>query len=201
LTKQALSIKFITQLLPQEEDSHLRTVISWIPNAVSLMRIPLTILTVTAALDQRWYDAFVWLCSAVVTDMIDGTLARALNARSERGSKYIDPFSDGFMGFTSMLGLALQPGGYAWALYLPASLIIAIVLKLSKHSDSKLWHQRVSNAALPLCYASTMIAVLMAYAMRIGGDTTWVYQTTFSLLPLMAYLKRQRVKDWWAGKQ
>jgi phosphatidylglycerophosphate synthase len=178
-----------------------RAVIRWIPNAVSLMRIPLTLLALIAALDQRWYDALIWLSCAVVTDMIDGTVARALNARSEWGSKYVDPFCDGFMGFTSMLGLALQPGGYAWALYLPASLIIAIVLKLSKHSDSKLWHQRVSNAALPLCYSSTIIAVLMAYGIRIGGDTTWVYQTTFSLLPLMAYLKRQRIKDWWAGKQ
>ena len=173
---------------------------TWIPNAISLSRLPLTLLAVDAALNQNWYDGFVWLSCAVVTDMIDGTVARLLNARSEWGTIYIDPYSDGFMGFVAMLGLALQPDGRFWAAYLPTALVIAVALKRSKHADDNLWRQRISRAALPLCYTSTIIILMMAYAIKIGGDTSWVYLTTFTIVPMMAYLKRRRIMDWWAGR-
>lgn len=173
--------------------------IRWFPNALSISRMPLTSFAFIAAIEQRWWTGLVLLIGAVATDLIDGPIARALKVQSEWGKKYIDPFNDGYMGFVSMLSLALQPDGTVWRYFLPMSGALTIVLKILKHAESMPRFARFSIAVLPLCYTGTMTAILMAYAVRVQQDDSWVWWTLVIAGPPVVYFKWSRLQDWMNG--
>lgn len=64
-----------------------------IPNAISLARLCLVPVVLTAILNGDPRGALIWLGVAGVSDALDGFLARRLRARSRTGA-YLDPIAD-----------------------------------------------------------------------------------------------------------
>ena len=67
--------------------------LSWLPNAISLLRIALVAPILAAILDDRfgWALALIWL--AGFSDGIDGYLAKRFNWHSRLGA-LLDPIAD-----------------------------------------------------------------------------------------------------------
>jgi phosphatidylglycerophosphate synthase len=174
---------------------------SWVPNLLSISRMPLTV----AAVYFRWIGngplAFTYLAIAVFTDFIDGAVARRLKAESLIGKKYIDPFCDGFMTITAGFGLALGPTGFWSAVPTGLTLVMAsLFMKWLKHQDSLPKLKRFSNITLPFVYLVVITLILMHYAQEVSANDEWVWSTTAAgLLPAL-YFKRQRVIDWLSGR-
>lgn len=66
---------------------------SWIPNLISLARLPLAGWTILSILEGQLALAFWLLVLSGVTDALDGLAARWLDARTPLGS-YLDPIAD-----------------------------------------------------------------------------------------------------------
>lgn len=88
-------------------------IIKLIPNAVSLMRIPCGTLMLWYAINEEWQIAFWYLIAGIMTDVMDGFLARKLNAKSEVGQKYIDPICDLYLTIAILAGLVFT-GTISW---------------------------------------------------------------------------------------
>ncbi len=89
--------------------------LSWIPNAVTILRIlaaPLVGWLVWSFLTHKSFEfrevyaglAFGIFTLAALTDWLDGFLARALNASSELGAK-LDLWADKILVFTVLIGM------------------------------------------------------------------------------------------------
>jgi cardiolipin synthase len=74
------------------------------PNLLTLVRLVLTPLLVSAVLDRQFEAAFVMFVIAAMTDAMDGLLARWLQQRTRLG-QYLDPITDKIL--LSSLFLAL----------------------------------------------------------------------------------------------
>lgn len=64
-----------------------------IPNALSLMRIVMIVPFVFALIYEQMFSVFLIVLTILVTDYLDGYLARAWNATSDLG-KILDPMAD-----------------------------------------------------------------------------------------------------------
>ena len=62
----------------------------WIPNMLSLLRLPLGAATAYEAIQNHWGWALIYFLTGLVTDLIDGLLARLLNCASPNGQSYDD---------------------------------------------------------------------------------------------------------------
>jgi CDP-diacylglycerol--serine O-phosphatidyltransferase len=76
------------------------------PNAISLMRIPMGLVSVWLAHRGNWSDAILWFAFWMITDLSDGTIARNCDLITETG-KWLDPLSDKCMYFPPMIYFSL----------------------------------------------------------------------------------------------
>ena len=79
-----------------------RKVVILHPNAISIMRLPMGILSAWFASMGHWTLATLWFAFWMITDLSDGTIARNCDLGSETG-KWLDPLSDKFMYFPVLL--------------------------------------------------------------------------------------------------
>lgn len=77
-----------------------------IPNLLSLTRIILVPVFVIFLIQDKYYSALVIFVIAGITDALDGTMARLLNAQTKLGS-YLDPIADKLLLATSFIFLAI----------------------------------------------------------------------------------------------
>jgi len=77
-----------------------------IPNFLSLLRIILVPVFVIFLIQQEYYNALIIFVIAGLTDVLDGTMARLLNAQTKLGS-YLDPIADKLLLTTSFVILAI----------------------------------------------------------------------------------------------
>jgi cardiolipin synthase (CMP-forming) len=70
-----------------------RALLGFVPNLITLARLLAVPLVVWLILTGRWATAFWVFLAASITDGLDGSLARALDARSELGA-YLDAIAD-----------------------------------------------------------------------------------------------------------
>ena len=92
---------------------------SWLPNLLSLLRLPLAAWVAVSILHQGYRQALVWLMVAGITDGLDGTLARRQGSVSRLGA-YLDPVADKVLLVTVYLAL----GGAA---LIPLWLVMIVV--------------------------------------------------------------------------
>lgn len=93
---------------------------SWLPNAITLLRVMLVIPTALLLWRGEYNWALVLMIVAGISDGLDGYLARRYNWFSRFGA-IVDPLADKFLVATMLLVFALQ-GHFPWWL-----LIIIIV--------------------------------------------------------------------------
>ena len=72
------------------------------PNSISIMRLPMGIISAVLAANGFWCTATIWFAFWMITDLTDGTIARNCDLGSETG-KWLDPLSDKFMYFPVLL--------------------------------------------------------------------------------------------------
>jgi len=77
-----------------------------IPNFLSLIRIILVPVFVIFLIQDEYYNALIIFVIAGLTDVLDGTMARLLNAQTKLGS-YLDPIADKLLLTTSFVTLAI----------------------------------------------------------------------------------------------
>ncbi len=77
-----------------------------IPNFLSLIRIILVPVFVIFLIQGEYYNALIIFVIAGLTDALDGTMARLLNAQTKLGS-YLDPIADKLLLATSFVTLAI----------------------------------------------------------------------------------------------
>ena len=77
-----------------------------IPNLLSLTRIILVPVFVIFLIQDKYYSALIIFIIAGLTDALDGTMARLLNAQTKLGS-YLDPIADKLLLTTSFVILAI----------------------------------------------------------------------------------------------
>ena len=77
-----------------------------IPNFLSLLRIILVPVFVIFLIQDEYYNALIVFVIAGLTDVLDGTMARLLNAQTKLGS-YLDPIADKLLLATSFVTLAI----------------------------------------------------------------------------------------------
>jgi len=78
------------------------------PNAISLIRIPMGVLSILLVHLGHWDAGILWFAFWMITDLTDGTIARNCNLETETG-KWLDPLSDKCMYFPCLLYLSLGP--------------------------------------------------------------------------------------------
>jgi len=72
------------------------------PNAISLMRIPMGLISIWLAYRGNWPGAILWFAFWMITDLSDGTIARNCSLMTESG-KWLDPLSDKCMYFPPLI--------------------------------------------------------------------------------------------------
>jgi len=77
-----------------------------IPNLLSLTRIILVPVLIIFLIQDKYYNALIVFIIAGLTDALDGTMARLLNAQTKLGS-YLDPIADKLLLTTSFVILAI----------------------------------------------------------------------------------------------
>ncbi len=77
-----------------------------IPNFLSLLRIILVPVIVIFLTQGEYFNALIVFIVAGITDALDGTMARLLNAQTKLGS-YLDPIADKLLLATSFVTLAI----------------------------------------------------------------------------------------------
>jgi CDP-diacylglycerol--serine O-phosphatidyltransferase len=78
------------------------------PNGISILRLPQGIIAIALAHYCNWEIAIIWFAFWMITDLTDGTIARACDLASETGA-WLDPFSDKCMSFPALFYMALAP--------------------------------------------------------------------------------------------
>jgi CDP-diacylglycerol--glycerol-3-phosphate 3-phosphatidyltransferase len=119
------------------KDAHLERVVkpfpSWMtPNRLTMLRIVISIPLVWAAGNGRILEVGVLFLFSMITDLLDGPLARTSGQVTEFG-KYADPIADKliFLPLIYLIGHRLIPGPILWSIVgLEIALIFtAVVLK------------------------------------------------------------------------
>ncbi|MBR4674658.1 MAG: CDP-alcohol phosphatidyltransferase family protein [Victivallales bacterium] len=90
LTKSKRGQEFVRSFLPLH------------PNSISVMRLPMGIISAVLAANGLWCTATLWFSFWMISDLTDGTIARNCDLGSETG-KWLDPLSDKFMYFPVLL--------------------------------------------------------------------------------------------------
>ena len=108
------------------------------PNAISIMRLPMGILSAWFASMGHWTLATLWFAFWMITDLSDGTIARNCDLGTESG-KWLDPLSDKFMYFPPLIYLSAG-SVCSWGLtILPFSLVAFFVVLDVLGQLSRLW--------------------------------------------------------------
>jgi len=89
------------------------TVLSNLPNLITLARMLMTPLAVMMIISQRFLPAFLIFILAGVSDGIDGFIAKRFDLRTELGA-YLDPLADKALLISIYVSLAIYAGLPAW---------------------------------------------------------------------------------------
>ena len=174
----------------------------WIPNALSVSRIILAPFIVISAVHHNWPAAFWLLLISLATDFFDGMLAKKLHAETEFGKKILDPVSDAVMSAAAVGGLVLQSHVLRNIFFIALPIIITgLIIKFFKHQTYFPKLKRLAIPLLPVCEVIMLIILLLVYANRaFPAQIIFVYIITGILIPIIIYIKRHRVSDWFSGR-
>ena len=111
------------------------------PNGLSVMRLPMGIVSILLAHQGWWAAATLWFAFWMITDMTDGTIARNCDLVTEMG-KWLDPLSDKFMYFPALVYFS-SGNLFGWGMtILPFWLVVAFILLDTAGQLSRLWVQK-----------------------------------------------------------
>ena len=132
-------------------------------NAVTLLRVLLTPMVVSAVIRGRHREAVAWFMLAAATDFLDGLLARSRQSVSSVG-QYFDPLADKFLLSGVFIALAIEGSAPLWFITLVLGRDLAIVvasliaMRVSTYTDytPTVWGK--ISTALQILAAVTLLA-------------------------------------------
>lgn len=172
----------------------------YVPNALSLSRIPLSIALFAFAVNEAWGWAVACFSLALLTDALDGEVARHFRVESSIGANVLEPVCD------LALSIAIVGGLYAggiWPLWVPIALVVMTALLQTSHATPFTRLKRHTYYIHPLFF------ILVVYVSGLALFFVW-QDREVSNLPSLLYSaawgiiasnKLDRVKTWLAGPQ
>lgn len=103
----------------------------YVPNALSLSRIPLSVALFIFAMNEYWSWAATCMMFALITDGLDGAIARRYKLESKFGGDVLEPVCDLALSVGAVGGLY---AGGVWPLWVPLALLIITALLQISHS-------------------------------------------------------------------
>jgi len=108
-------------------------------SVIRLMAIPVFLILV---IQDRLFPAFVLLVAAVLTDFVDGMIARKMNQITKLG-QFLDPFADRLFIAATVIALALQD-------VVPWWFVVAVMLRDALLGGGGIVMSRYGHATLPV---------------------------------------------------
>jgi len=175
-------------------------IFSWLPNALSIIRIVLSPLIVILAYQQRWTLAFVILLALMLTDFFDGLAAIKLKAISKLGA-ILDEVGDSVLSASAVLGLFVS-GMISISAILFLLLIWIVLTAWAIWFSKPQIVKRICTVLLPFYYLSVVFTLVAWYAKKAFGIKA-ICLLPIALLALIVagYVKRHRLLTFFrAGK-
>jgi CDP-diacylglycerol--glycerol-3-phosphate 3-phosphatidyltransferase len=149
-----------------------------IPNMLTILRIPLTILFLYWSFSSEWQWRLIATCCfllSMITDLLDGIVARRMNAVSKFGA-FLDPLADKFLVLSGFFVLMVRPD-LEWGFW-------------------RLW---VIGAVAVIALREIVITILRSYKVRSNKPvitTMWGKSKTFvQMITLIIALLLLNIRD------
>jgi cardiolipin synthase len=156
--------------LSEGHDAGLCDGVRHLPNAVSVLRAALGFVVAGLLLTDHAWPAFWVFVGAIITDLIDGWLARWLGTTGDPLGRFLDPFCDKVLKVTTWL--ALWAVGFAPAWLVLASVgrdvAIAVIWAFARRNGAE-WHAN-SFAQVMTAYEGVALSVLCFHGPWNGTD-------------------------------
>jgi cardiolipin synthase len=147
-----------------------------VANAISVIRLMAIPVFLWLVIEDQLVPAFVLLVVAVLTDFVDGMIARRMNEITKLG-QFLDPFADRLFIAATVIALAIQdvvPWWFVIAVMLRDALLGVGGLVMSRYGAATLpvkWWGKVATFGLlfvlPLFLLSVMVSEYLSAA--VGG--------------------------------
>jgi phosphatidylglycerophosphate synthase len=155
------------------------------------------------AYHHSWVTGFVMLALGCLSDALDGWAARQFHQESPEGKDWIDPLCDAAFGAWAMLGLALGSNLTTQVLEIGTLMVmLGVPLKALKQRRDQNVLSRVANIGLPLCEWTSFYVLGWLYLYQQYGQKMTAFWLAVSIpgVLFVAYIKRHRLQDWYAGR-
>ena len=151
----------------------------FIPNALSLSRIVFAVILLWALNAHSWKLAAAVMLIGLVTDLLDGAIARRYHVESKIGADILEPVCDLVLSIGAIGGLWLAG---IWPVWVPISLAVITVLLQLSHATPWSRLKRHTYYIHPLFFVATIwIASMYVFAKAVPTQ-----QVTFVLVAYIA---------------
>jgi phosphatidylglycerophosphate synthase len=168
-----------------------------LPNFLSLSRIVISPLSLTACLTGHWTAGFWLFVAAAVTDFIDGPLARKLNAVTPLGSD-LDRYGDITLGLSACCTLIFAGKLYWYGLWILASIgagwAMARLRRSAARNHSAAANEEEWMALGAAAFVLSCVLFALYLAAQAFGIQWWQPTTALGVLVIIAFMRRDRLK-------
>lgn len=145
-------------------------------NAISVIRLMAIPVFLWLVIEDRLLPAFVLLVVAVLTDFVDGMIARRMNEITKLG-QFLDPFADRLFIAATVIALAIQdvvPWWFVIAVMLRDALLGVGGLVMSRYGAGTLpvkWWGKVATFGLLFVLPLFLLSVMVSeyFSASVGG--------------------------------
>lgn len=135
---------------------------SWVPNAVTLARGASGVVVAGLLLQGFHHAAFFWFIGAVSTDLVDGWLARRLDAVSSAG-EWLDPLSDKILAMTTWGGLLALGWAPLWLAGLLLFRDVAVLAAWIFTNGRQMWFRPTLVGRLKISFEGVTLPLLLLH--------------------------------------
>lgn len=171
-----------------------------IPNLLSMSRFPLATIVFLLIDRDQWLAAVVVFAVALVTDMLDGWLARKYMWQSDIGKNLLEPVCD--LALSSAVVVALALNG-VWSWWLVAGIVaVMVALQLISYFGNRNQFmrrlKRHQHYLHPLFFVVVVLAAFLSTLWQASHSPLLVV-TVGAAIAVALYWKRDRAQELLVG--
>ena len=150
-----------------------------VANAVSVIRLMAIPVFLWLVIEDRLLIAFVLLVAAVLTDFVDGMIARRMNEITKLG-QFLDPFADRLFIAATVIALAIQdvvPWWFVIAVMLRDALLGVGGVVMARYGAATLpvkWWGKVATFAMLFVLPLFLLGTVLPGVGEITNPIAWV---------------------------
>lgn len=167
-----------------------------IPNLLSLSRIPLSGLLFWLIVQDLWRPAAIVFAVALLTDAIDGWLARKYGWTSKLGGEVLEPVCDLILSIAALGALAFA-GVWSWWLIVVIAVVTVAFQLISNYADRGQIMRRLKRHQHYL-HPMFFVAVVLAAFLTVLRQTDPPFLVALLIVVVIMIIlasKRDRIKD------